>query len=177
VASLSPVKDQATLLRAFALVAARIPDTRLHLVGEGELRAPLEALAAELGVAPLVRFHGEVPHRDLPDVYRQADLCVLSSRSENVAMVALEAAACGCPTVGTAVGVLPDLGGASRTVPPGEPQALGELLAGVLGDRETLAAMAREGLERARSEFALGTSVARLRELYREVLRPGVETI
>lgn len=177
VASLCPVKDQTTLLRAFAVVALRLPGTRLHLVGEGELRAPLEALAAELGVAPRVRFHGAVPHRDLPDVYRQADLCVLSSRSENIAMVTLEAAACGCPTVGTAVGILPDLGGAGRTVPPGDPRALGELLAGVLGDRATLAAMARESLERVRSELGVEATAERLRHLYRGVLRTGGESV
>lgn len=177
VASLVPVKDQATLLRAFAVVASRLPGARLHLVGEGELRGTLEALAAELGVATRVRFHGAVPHGDLPDVYRQADLCVLSSRSENIAMVALEAAACGRPTVGTAVGVLPDLGGAGRTVPPGDPRALGELVAGVLADRETLAAMARESLARARSELGLEASVARLRHLYRELLHLEGQTV
>lgn len=177
VASLCPVKDQATLLRAFAFVASRFPGARLHLVGDGELREPLADLAAELGIASRVRFHGAVHHDALPDVYRQADLCVLSSRSENNAIVVLEAAACGCPTVGTAVGLLPDLGSASRTVPPGDPRALGELVAGVLCDRETLAAMARQGLELVRSELAVTSTVARMRQLCREVLHNRGQTV
>lgn len=166
VASLCGVKDHATLLDAFAAVARRFPGARLHLVGDGELRGTLERRAAEPDLASRVRFHGAVPHELLPDLYRQADLCVLSSRSEGSAMAVLEAVACGCPTVGTAVGLLPDLGDASRTAPPGDPTALGELLADLLADRPALTAMARASLDRVRDEYSLERCVARLRDLY-----------
>ena len=94
VASLTPVKDHATLLRALARVARDVPDVHLHLVGDGQLRSELGQQAEELGVAPRVTFHGAVPHDRLPDCYRAADLLVCSSRYESQAMVGLEAAAC-----------------------------------------------------------------------------------
>lgn len=169
VASLTPVKDQAGLLRAFAAVASEHEAAKLHVVGDGELRPRLEALAGELALGGRVRFHGELRRELLPDLYRQADLCVLASRSESLAVVALEAAACGCPTVGTAVGVLPDLGPASRTVPPGDPEALGKLVLEVLADRDGRDAMARAGLERTAAWTRLEIATAGWRRLYAEI--------
>lgn len=169
VASLVPVKDQAGLLRAFSAVASKIAGAKLHVVGDGELRPTLEALAKELGLDGRVRFHGELRRELLPDLYRQADLCVLASRSESLAVVALEAAACGCPTVGTAVGVLPDLGAASRTVPPGDPASLGELVLEVLNDRGALEGMARAGLELTAERTDLAIAAAGWRRIYGEI--------
>ncbi len=107
VASLVPVKDHATLLRAFALLSVRWPRAHLHLVGDGPLRQALDARARQAGGG--VTFHGALPHHTLPAVYRQADLCVLSSLFESQCLAALEAVACGCPVAGTAVGALPEL--------------------------------------------------------------------
>lgn len=171
VASLCPVKDQTTLLRAFAVLTAKIPTAALHIVGDGELRVALERLAADLDVTSRVQFHGEQRHEHLPDFYRQADLAVLSSRSENSALVVLEAAACGCPTVGTAVGSLTDLGEGSRTVPAGDHQALGELLVDVLMSPNAIADMARQGLERVELHLNLETTVARWQDLYDAINR------
>lgn len=153
VASLAPVKDHATLLRALAL--AGLGEARLHLVGDGAERGALERLAAELGVAPQVRFHGPLPHDVLPDVYHQADLHVVSSRFESQCLAALEAAACGTPLVGTRVGILPELLPAERLAAPGDSAGLAECLrhaARADAPREaTLAALVAEryGLERA----------------------------
>lgn len=169
VAALTPVKDQAGLLRAFAVVASEHEAAKLHVVGDGELRPNLEALATELNLDGRVRFHGEVRRESLPDLYRQADLCVLASRSESLAVVALEAAACGCPTIGTAVGVLPDLGPASRTVPPGDHEALGTLLLEVLADHEGREAMAKVGLEQTAARTNLEVTVAGWRRIYGEI--------
>ena len=109
VASLTPVKDQATLLQALALLAPAFPNVHLHLVGEGPLQYVLELQAHTLGLSSHVTFHGAAPHELTPSYYRGADLFVLSSRYESQSMVVLEAAACGCPIVGTTVGMLPEL--------------------------------------------------------------------
>ncbi len=110
VGSLTPVKDQATLLRA----VARAPDVSLKIVGAGPLRGELQRLAAELGIADRVRFAGEIDHGQMPAVYHAADLFVQSSRHEAQGMAALEAAVCGLPVIGTAVGVLPEVGQAVK---------------------------------------------------------------
>jgi glycosyltransferase involved in cell wall biosynthesis len=166
VASLVPVKDQATLLRALSRVVSRVPGVHLHIVGAGPLRRELECLAEGLGVAPHVTFHGAVPHDRLPDWYRAADLCVLSSRFESQGMVALEAAACARPTVGTAVGLLPDLVPATWTVPVGDDRALAEVLCTTLQDPRSRATMGQASLEAVRDGYTLEATVRRLSALY-----------
>ena len=102
---LEPQKDVPTLLRAVALLAARLP--RLHLVvaGGGSARAALESMAADLGIVDHVSFVGI--RLDMPDVLRASDAFVLSSTWEGLPMVILEALAAGCPIVATAVGGVP----------------------------------------------------------------------
>ncbi len=102
------------LVDAFALVAARLPETRLHLaVGGTELNPneqkildELKAQVAALGLSDRVRFSGFVADADLADHYRAADVFVLSSRYEPFGMTAIEAMACGTPTVITTHGGL-----------------------------------------------------------------------
>ena len=165
VASLVPVKDQASLLRAFAVVTSRWPDARLHVVGDGELRPELERQAARLGINAQVTFHGAVSHDLMPDFYRQADLMVLSSLSEGMPLAVLEAAACGCPVAGTQVAVPPDLG---RSVPAGDAEALGELVLELLDDRGSLAARAHAAADRVRSQMSLDACTDAWVRTYRE---------
>ncbi len=124
VASLTPVKDHATLLRAFLSLRARYARARLHLVGDGPLRARLLAFARQAGLEAAVTFHGALPHDALPALYRQADLFVLSSLFESQCLAALEAAASGCVLSGTAVGVLPELTHGACLAEPGDATAL-----------------------------------------------------
>ncbi len=166
VASLVPVKDQATLLQALSRVVPWVPGAHLHIVGEGPLRRELQHLATALGIGEHVTFHGPVPHDRLPDWYRAADLCVLSSRFESQGMVALEAAACARPTVGTAVGLLPDLVPPSWTVPVGNGQALAEALCTALQDPQSLTTMGQVSLEAVRDGYTLAETVSRLNALY-----------
>ena len=100
VARLDSIKDQATLLRAFA--AARKPGWELQLVGEGPDRPRLEALAAELGLAPYKVFLG--CRRDIPELLGQADLFAFSTTpSEGFGIVLIEAMAAGLPVIASDV--------------------------------------------------------------------------
>lgn len=102
------------LVDAFSIVAPRIPDARLHLaVGGAELNPAeqtildeLKTQAAALGLADRVKFSGFVADAELADHYRAADVFVLSSRYEPFGMTAIEAMACGTPTVITTHGGL-----------------------------------------------------------------------
>jgi glycosyltransferase involved in cell wall biosynthesis len=162
VASLVPVKDQALLLEAFAGVRARAREARLHVVGDGPLRGALEARVARLGLTGVVRFHGSLPHDALPRIYRQAHVLVQSSRFESQGLVTLEAAASGCPALGTAVGVLPELFPA-WTAAPGDATALKALLERALAKRP--APPSAEQL----SPYGLPACVAGALALYREL--------
>ncbi len=173
VGSLVPVKDQATLLRAFSQVVEGVPGIHLHFVGEGPLRRDLESLAESLGIASHVTLHGAVPHGQMLAYYRAADLCVLSSRHEGQELVTLEAAACARTTVGTAVGLLPDLTPASQVVPVGDAEALADALLGTIQDRQAITVIGQAGLEAVEAGYILERTVARLRALYVDLLAPG----
>jgi glycosyltransferase involved in cell wall biosynthesis len=124
-----PIKNLAMLVHAFARVAVAVPEARLMLVGDGELRGMLEELVDALGLGPRVRFTGW--QRDLMAVYGSMDVCVLSSWNEGTPVALIEAMAAGRPVIATAVGGVEDVVTDGRTglvVPAGEPAALAEAM-------------------------------------------------
>lgn len=129
VGALTPVKDQQMLLHGFASLRRSHPSATLDVIGDGPLGPHLQALATRLGIAGAVRFAGAQNHAELAAQYQAADALVVSSRHEAQCMVALEAAACGTPVVGTHVGVLPELG---PTVAVGDPHGLAATLEAML---------------------------------------------
>ena len=86
-----------------------LPDVTLMIAGGGVEATRLAALAAQLGVAPRVRFLGPVPQADLPRYYGAADALVLASSREGWANVLLEAMACGTPVVASRVWGTPEV--------------------------------------------------------------------
>ena len=96
-AKLQPWKRPQDLLRAFARLGQS--DCFLIFVGEGPLRAELEAEASALGVSERVIFSGFVNQTHLPELYRAADLLVLPSDYDGCPLVVCEAMSCGCPVV------------------------------------------------------------------------------
>lgn len=169
VASLVPVKDQAMLLRALARVVAQEPGAHLHIVGTGRLQADLERQAAALGIGEHVTWHGALPHERLPECYRSADLCVLTSFYESQGMVTLEAAACGRATVGTQVGFLPDLL-PELTVPVGDDQALAGAIVGLLRDQARRDRLGADAGAQVQARYTLPRTVDTLIALYQRAL-------
>jgi glycosyltransferase involved in cell wall biosynthesis len=175
VASLTPVKDHATLLRAAAILRDRGRSFELEIVGSGPLKAELCALATELHLDAVVRFRGSVAHDELPAIYRAADVFALSSRHEAQCMAALEAAASGLPLVGTPVGVMTELAPrAARLAPVGDPVGLARAIGELLDDREALRRSAECARTLAVSEFSLERCADRFLALYEECARSGV---
>ncbi|WP_028637482.1 glycosyltransferase family 4 protein [Nocardioides sp. URHA0032] len=130
-------KGLQVLVDALPRLRALVPDVRLEVVGDGDDVETLQKRAAELGVADLVAWHGRVAHHELPAYYRRAGVTVLPSltESESFGMTLAEALACGCPVVGSDVGGIPFVvrdGVDGRLVPPGDPAALADALAGAL---------------------------------------------
>ena len=166
VASLVGVKDQATLLRALARLDEQVT---LDILGEGSERARLEVLAAELGIDHRVNFLGAVHHLDLPAHYGRAALNVLSSRHEGLGMVTLEAAACGVPTVGTAVGLLPDEPSIGIAVPVGDDAALAEAIADLLNDQNRLLTLGQSAYETVHKRYTIQHTLYQFRELYADL--------
>lgn len=168
--SLTPVKDQANLLRALAQLRPPFAGAHLTIAGEGPLAGELNALAAELGLEAHVRLVGAVSHAELPEVYRAHDLFVQSSRHEGQGMALLEAAACGCAVCGTDAGILHDLAqrGLAMVAPPGEPAALARAIESALAAR----ASAHTLSEFVRREYNLDRIVHGLLELDHNIVAP-----
>ena len=137
VARLSEEKRHCDLLDATARVRKMGVPLSLLLVGDGPLRAELEAQAQRLGIADAVSFLGN--RSDVPELLRGCDLFVLSSRVEGLPLSVLEAMSSGLPVVATAVGALPAVvqpGSTGLLVPPLSPARLAEALAQVCRDAE-----------------------------------------
>ncbi|MCI0511148.1 glycosyltransferase involved in cell wall biosynthesis [Chromohalobacter marismortui] len=154
VGRLTAQKDYPTLLKAFAALRAQ-REARLVILGEGELRGALEAMATDLQLSDDVAFLGFV---DNPYAWmRQASLFVLSSRWEGFGNVLAEAMACGTPVISTDCPSGPaeilEHGAWGRLVPMGDPVALCESMAASLsGD-------CHPEVERRAQAFDLGQAV------------------
>jgi glycosyltransferase involved in cell wall biosynthesis len=155
VASLNRVKDQATLLRALALLAERGVSFQLDTVGEDTLHGEIQALAGRLGLSARVRFHGFLTRGQLRPIVESADVMVVSSRHETGPLAMLEAAVAGVPTVGTSVGHVAEWSpGAALAVPVGDSAAMAAAITRLLDDEELRLGMAREAQRRALAEDA-----------------------
>jgi len=173
VANLFAVKNQTMLLRALATCHEGLPEARrpyLLLVGEGPMRPALEQEAGRLGIAPYVRFSGQMG--DVAPYLAAADVFALSSEAEGFSNALLEAMASSLACVATDVGGNAEAlaEGAGVITPPGDADALAAALTEILGDerrRKDLGAAARR---RAVETFGLERMVAETEEWYRELL-------
>jgi teichuronic acid biosynthesis glycosyltransferase TuaC len=114
-----------------------LPGWSLVIAGDGPLRASLQKLADELGVAERVRFAGAVPQSRLPVYYSAVDALVLASSREGWANVLLEAMACGTPVVASSVWGTPEVVAApvaGRLMMERTPQALIAALQSLLAE-------------------------------------------
>ncbi|WP_369207224.1 glycosyltransferase family 4 protein [Streptomyces sp. PU-14G] len=168
-------KGQRHLLAAWPRVAARVPGARLVLVGDGPDRERLTRLAPR-GVV----FAGA--REQVDDWYAVADLVVLPSLWEGMALTPLEAMACSRPVVVTDVDgsreLLPPGQDVTCLVPPGDAPALADTVARLCLDARLRAELAQAAAKHVRAEFDVRETAAAVLELYQEVLRerraPGV---
>lgn len=152
------------LLRAMPTVFNRIPESKLVLaVGstnpnamEQELIRSLHSIAHELGIADRVIFKDFICDNELADYYRAADVFALSSRYEPFGMTAIEAMACGTPTVVTTEGGLCEQvawGIEALYANPFDPEAFGHAIAAILQHRQVSGQLSKFGPRKARSRF------------------------
>lgn len=174
VASLTPVKDHAGLLRAMRDVVDRTETNPLFLwLGEGALRGELEALAGELDLWAHLAMPGNSDR--VPDFLATADVLVLPSRLEGMSNAILEAMASGLPVVANRVGGNPELvvdGETGWLAKQGDPTDLARVIGRLLADPAERGAMGEAGRRRAVDEFSLPAMMRRYADYYREVAAP-----
>ncbi len=164
-------KGHDVLIRALALVRAKVPDVQWIVIGDGPLRGDLEQLARSLGVEDSIRFLGSVADEQRNDWLRRADLFAMPSRlpggklaGEGFGIVYLEAAAYGKPVVaGNVAGALDAVadGESGLLVDPTDPHAVADAVTRLLLDRELAQRLGSFGAERA-SSFAWPAIAARV---------------
>ncbi len=174
VARFSRQKDHATLLHALALLRDRGLTPPLLLAGGGKVRhrAPLEALAGQLGIAEQVTFLGV--HRDVPGLLMRHQICVLSTLYEGMPLALIEGMAAGCAVVGSSVPGVREVirdGIDGRLVAEGDARAMAETLQGML---EAPDASSRLGAA-ARATALRDYSRARMNQAYEALFLALVE--
>jgi glycosyltransferase involved in cell wall biosynthesis len=157
------------LLRAAARLRRQWPDLEVEIVGRGDYVAPLERLAAGLGIADAVRFTGYVSEDEKRERLRRARVLVYPSPKEGWGIAAMEAAACGVPVVASDSPGLRDAVRHETTgllVPHGDLDALTAALARLLADAELRRRLGEAGVPWARKfswDHAADRIEARLR--------------
>ena len=167
IARLHPEKGLHHLLEAAPRIAAAVPGARFAVVGDGPLRAELEAAAREHGVADRVEFLGA--RDDARRLMAGFDLLVLPSISEGTPLTIVEAMLAGLPVVASAVGGIPEQvvdGVTGLLVPPRDPDALAAAATRVLSDPELARRLGEAGRARAEAEFSHATTIRRIDAVY-----------
>jgi glycosyltransferase involved in cell wall biosynthesis len=160
VAALVPHKGQKHLVAAAAKVVRDVPDARFLILGEGELREPLERQIKSLALERHVMLAGFRP--DALGLMKSFDLFVMSSVTEGLGSAALEAMACHRAVVATRAGGLPEAIVDQQTgllVAPHDEAALAHAIVELLRDPARREQMGRAGRDRVDREFSVDKMV------------------
>lgn len=166
VARLDYVKAPLDMLAAFEIMARERPEAHLVMVGDGNLRAEVEAAVAKAGLAGRVHLLGL--RRDVPEILRASDVLALASLFEGLPRVFPQAMAAGLPIVATNVDGAPDVivpGETGWMVESRRPDLMAAHLIELARDPERARRMGARGRERV-DEFSARRMVERLETLY-----------
>ncbi len=171
---IQPLKGVDVALEAAAIIASSIPGFRLTVIGGASGRdgaaelARLSARAAEPDLSEVVDFQEAVPHTELAEFYRAADVVMVPSRSESFGLVAAEAQSCGVPVVAARVGGLEHVVADKRSgilVDGWDPRDHADAVISVLSDAK-LSARLSAGALRWSERFSWDSTANRFLELY-----------
>ena len=177
-----PIKDVKTFIRAVKLVVKALPGARAVVAGPGEedpeYLAECQALAAAMGVSDRVEFTGRV---DVRQIYPRIDVLALTSISEGLPLVILEAAAAGIPVVSTDVGACRELlegrlhedralGASGLLTGLVDPAATARAMLSLAQDAGLREEMGRIGRARVRAHYQETDLIRRYREIYTDLL-------
>ena len=163
-------KDHDNLLNAAAMVLEDFPDAFFVIIGEGELRARLEAKAAAFGISRRVSFPGF--RSDVPQCLLEFEVFCLSSWGEGIGGVILEAMASHLPVVTTSAGGIAEVVQSGRNgilVPTRDPEALAAGIMKMLEEPEEARRMASAGAKTVRAGFTVENMVEKTLAVYKSL--------
>jgi glycosyltransferase involved in cell wall biosynthesis len=173
VGALQQSKAPDVFAQAWRLTARRVPDARLTMVGDGPLRSVAEALAQDF--PGRARFERQLAPPEVARVLDESTLLAVTSLSEGLGRIVIEAFTRGRPVVASAAGGIPDMVSHERTgllVPPGDVEQLADGLVRVLLDRAFAARLGRSALDDAASfQWSHERYADAVRELVEKAMR------
>lgn len=177
ISNFRPVKRIGDVVDIFAKVNEEVP-SKLLFVGEGPELSKTICKVKEMGLTERVIFAGK--QDDVAQVISLADVMLLPSEKESFGLVALEAMACGVPTVGSTAGGIPELithGTTGYLAPIGDTRQMADYVIRLLCNPELYEAMSVACLERARNTFCNDLITAQYEQIYYRVLGRSVPEI
>jgi glycosyltransferase involved in cell wall biosynthesis len=178
VGRLAPTKGQVYLIEAFAKVKRKISNSVLLLVGAGRLENVLKREASKTGFVESIHFLGQ--RANVEQLLRGMDVFILASVAEGMPMVLLEAMAAGVPCVAAQVGGIPEVINGKAVgflVPPGDPEALAEMMLRVAKmPGEDLAEVVEKARDRVRRTYSHEVVKKKLEDLYEREFAAALES-
>lgn len=172
-ASLFPLKDHATFLRAAQIISRTKTDVKYLVLGDGPLRSDLEQMTRDLGIESRVLFTGN--QTEVCKYLSVFDIaCLCSKEPEGCSNAILEAMALEKPVVATSVGGNVELVEDNATgflIPAETPQALADAILTLLDNPEQARAMGERGKEKITREFNLERMIRDYETLYEKTLK------
>ncbi|MEK5061257.1 N-acetyl-alpha-D-glucosaminyl L-malate synthase BshA [Paenibacillus sp. FSL H7-0326] len=170
ISNFRPVKRTLDVVDIFARVNRELP-TKLILVGEGPDLPKIQCKIQEMGLTDRVHLLGK--QDDVAQVISMADLLLLPSEKESFGLVALEAMACGVPTIGSTAGGIPELvthGSTGLLAGIGDTKQMAEYALMLLRNEEMMKSYKQACLDRASDHFDIDKITAQYEQVYSRVL-------
>ncbi len=173
ISNFRPVKRVGDVVEIFSRVSEKVP-SKLLLVGEGPELSKIQCRIRQLGLEERVHFLGK--QEDVSQVISMADVLLLPSEKESFGLVALEAMACGVPTIGSDAGGIPELithGETGFLSPIGDVEDMAKNAERLLLDKKLHEQFKQACMFRARNEFCNDVITTQYEHIYYRVL--GIE--
>ncbi len=168
--NLERIYDNATAIRAFALIKTKYPQAKLTIAGSGPLANELKILVGKLQLTKSVIFSGRLDRKQMANLYQSADIMINPSTIDNMPNSILEALACGVLVVSTNVGGIPymvDHKKEALLVEPCQPELILKAIESLLRSSELASKLGQAGYEKVQA-YQSHHVIPILEKLYRK---------
>lgn len=166
-------RDPLSLIDAMSLVIKNIPNANLLIIGDGPLKGEVLERIKEKNLESNIKILSKIPNAEMPYVYSSADLFVLLSQFEIFGMVILESMACATPVISTHTAGALDLinhGKNGMLIPFKNPEKTGEVIIGLLENRDLLAEMGKNARKTILDRYAWSNLGERYASVYKKLI-------
>jgi len=170
-----PLKNILGLVKAFALIVEKFPDSQLRIAGapEAAYLKTCKRQVAAYGLQGKVEFQGNISIEEVQFELSRANCLVVPSFQENAPLTIAEAMAAGVPVVGTNVGGIPGMvedGKTGLLVDPYDTRNICEAVSRILSDKALAQSMANQASQAAQKRFKATEVCEKTLQVYREIL-------